>query len=621
MTEPGPAPVALAVELRTDCPSCGHTIPINALEREHRCPSCVRPLPMERGTWESLLRGAVVQGAGMDLNEGRDHRVKVKRQPYRLLITRTRLHCPACRAPLAAAESGELPSVGAVPCDRCGYEVVVRRPPKWIGGKALPGILRLVGEDTAAGEVGDGVAARRFPCPGCGAALPFDGTDRALECPYCHARAWVPDSFLYGSATPVVRRWFLAGPPQEAPLAPAEGVPPLHCVADMAVDPGGNLYVIGLELDFQVDDRFMVWSVDRDFRQRWMRRSILAAPGGTDANARLAVTPDGRLLISRSSAEAVHVLSAADGSDLGELRCVPRNLPEGGRAGLWYDLAMDTDGTLLAIRGDRIQRYGPDGGEVSLWDRTRNARTVLGKGRPGRVASRDVMDIEWNRVAIGWDGLTYFKGPSQVFGYSRDGDLVRQTYLYAPPSYRPTVDADGNLYELETWSNEVLRRWPADGGQPVVIADGERDGYPTDDDHLVSVSPDGGLWIQGSCRLHVIGPDGTQHFARDEAQRDPCLEAFHERDRAREKAAAGEETEVPEVVTVERVVVHHPPEPDGPPEPIERPPPHVPPAGPPAPEEPSSAARGIAGWILGAAGWILALVFGLALLYVHVFGD
>ena len=104
------------------------------------------------------------------------------------------------------------------------------------------GVTHLLGVDRGVVGDGDGGEARGFPCPGCGAPLPFDGQERALECPYCHAHAWIPDSFIYGSSAPVVRRWFLTGPPVAQDAGADLGVPPLYCVADMTVDREENLY-------------------------------------------------------------------------------------------------------------------------------------------------------------------------------------------------------------------------------------------------------------------------------------------------------------------------------------------------------------------------------------------
>ena len=529
-------PFALAVELRTDCPSCGHTIPLNALEKEHRCPSCVRPLPMDHGTWEALLRGAVIQGLGMDLNEGRGHGIAVNRQPFRLLVTRTPPHCPACRTPLPPGALADLDSSGSIPCERCGSSARLRTPPSWLGDRALPGLTHLLGENAGPGEVGEGGEARGFPCPGCGAPLPFDGHDRALECPYCHARAWVPDSFVFGSDTEVVRRWFLLGPERPAPTQQVEGVPPLFCVADMAVDREGNFYLLCEDTGFGAGDCFMIWSVDPDLRQRWIRRRVLPYRGTHGRGARLTVAADGRLFVSRRDADDLTVLSAADGSDLGELRCAPRDLPDGERAGRWYELAADTDGTLLALRGDRLHRFGADGTEVDLWPGMRSSEAFLGDDHPGRVDLDDLWEHEWVRIAVGWDGATYIKNSGVVVRYGRDGRGAGVLDTATPPSYRPAVDSQGRLYELELTRGGYLRRWSPDGQEREVLREGALHGYPIHDDSRLAVAPDGTVWIQGSSRLHVVGPDGTQRFARDDEQADRHRVAFQKREEAVEEA-------------------------------------------------------------------------------------
>jgi len=563
---------------------------------------------MDRAVWEALLRGAVLQGRALGPNEGHDHPIKVKQHPFRLVVTRTPLHCPACRTALTPDEADVLSNTDTVVCGGCGYPMGVRKPPRWLGRKALPGVTHLLGEDRGVEGDGDGGEARGFPCPGCGAPLPFDGQERALECPYCHAHAWIPDSFIYGSSAPVVRRWFLTGPPVAQDAGADLGVPPLYCVADMTVDREENLYVVCLEPGAGVDEQYMVWSADGDFQPRWIRHCVLDAPGLLDNNARLAVTGDGRLLISRRDVEPLHVLSSVDGSDLGDLHVVARDLPAGERLGRWRDLAMDTDGTLLTIRGDRIRRFGPDGHEVDLWDSGPIPTAVIGEERPARVDDEALGDREWNRVAVGWDGLTYLKGSSRVYGYARDGHLVRRFEVETPPEVRPAVDAAGTLFELENFTRGFLRRWPAEGGQAEVLAEGERDGYPTDDDNRVAVSPGGSVWLQGSSRLHALAPDGTQRFARDQEAGQRCLHAFHQRQRAQELAAAGLSLDEPEESSGEFTL--------------------RPLGGGPSGADPRSAQSQGPGddapgrspaptWAIAAV--ILAVVFGLALLYVVAF--
>lgn len=63
---------------------------------------------------------------------------------------------------------------------------------EWIADDGAPaGAPEPRGESSDAGESNTG---RKFPCPGCGAKLDFDPTQRALKCPYCGYARQVDDS-------------------------------------------------------------------------------------------------------------------------------------------------------------------------------------------------------------------------------------------------------------------------------------------------------------------------------------------------------------------------------------------------------------------------------------------
>ncbi|MGO8999869.1 MAG: hypothetical protein ACLQVI_41615, partial [Polyangiaceae bacterium] len=300
-----------------------------------------------------------------------------------------------------------------------------------------------------------------------------------------------------------------------------------YSFADAVVDGYGNIFCAGEDA---AQDKFVVWCMGPDFAVRWIREGL----DFDDSNARLALDVRGRLLLWQSGRASVTVISAADGSTVGKL---------GGRepdeASIHYldvtdgkQLMVDVDGTILALLGERLVRFGEDGAGRPTWPpraglfgmKTEKPRPLYGPGHSlidvdgvyvENVGHAPTEIDDYTRVCVGMDGRLYLERAEWVACFDRAGERIYRLKLPADSirGHRMGTDRSGRLYVLAQRPGDpptrLLLRVAPDGSRADLIASDHRaGGVLGNEDHLV-VLPDGTIvLLDYGGQSRVLGPDG-----------------------------------------------------------------------------------------------------------------
>ncbi|MBI5498970.1 MAG: hypothetical protein HY907_01915 [Deltaproteobacteria bacterium] len=209
-----PTWIVASMDLRGECPRCGHPVPVNAVVDALDCPTCHARIPLAWSRWRPLVsriaKRLFAQHAGED-----SLRVDLAPLDRAQLSYRWRSvpSCPQCDQRVPATGEQPLQDREQVCCVSCGERMTVRE----VDRQAAEFHLLAVGEDPdQLPVIKDGPAPPAaaapviFACPSCHAGLPVDGSSRSVKCEFCDANVYLPDD-LWRRFHPVktVRRWCL----------------------------------------------------------------------------------------------------------------------------------------------------------------------------------------------------------------------------------------------------------------------------------------------------------------------------------------------------------------------------------------------------------------------------
>jgi hypothetical protein len=537
----------IGLELKTACGRCGENVPVNGVVDRLVCPRCHDEITFDAAAWRSILETPALEGPLGEPNRQRVDAVKGGPRAVMRFFSKRDATCARCKAVLPMPQSLQHAARGWCACVQCGEQVSVRVAPPAIAG--LGGVTHLIGEDpsqiggAAGGSATTGATSVR--CDHCGAALPVDVTSsRTIGCTYCKTSVILPDDvWARLHPLPQQRAWFLYHDAAHAP-ANAGSSFAWKKVEDVAFGRDGHLYFVG-ENDGIRSGGVSVWSTDARFSPRWVRADV---PLGTfSEDARIAVTPDGHVLVWRGRCHWVLKLACADGATVAKLG--GKEAPDAKAHGLDLefadDLAVDPDGSILAIVHRRILRWAPDGEPVETWPTKRGLfgekhqkLSPLFRTRPDgerdwirpsetprvrEAKSRPLEIDDDSQLAIGPDGATYLQRDEDLLKLARDGTKVWAVNVGVTGNGmdRPRIDAHGNVYvlrRLRSGTHGILRV-SADGSDVRVLVDGDAPGTPMAEEWHFAVSPDGTIFVVDySGVARVFGPNGAALFASPKAR-------------------------------------------------------------------------------------------------------
>jgi hypothetical protein len=509
--------IGLALEIRGQCGSCGNPLPFNALCEQVVCPRCHTPRVLGAEAWRSLLEDALRDAPQLQPREGRSSTIFTgDLGQVELTAGRAEPRCPACKTEMPLDDLDALAARGWAICVGCGRRHTLRRPQPAFEGLLPPGALvAFEDEDQLAGR-GDGISQAAtapvvFACPQCQASLPLDGSGRMVTCGYCHANVYLPDE-LWQRLHPAhaATRWYVCFDPARVLFAWED-------VYEAVIDRQGNVYCAG---EPAVGDT-AVWSLDPERRTRWRTAVEL------DDDSRLALTPNGHLLVGNPTKHALLVLGCADGAEVGKVggAAAPGGPPALDFAGA-ASLTCDADGTILVFTHDELRRFAADGRRIEVWPNARareeDAPSLEDiRERPVQLRTDGV------RATSGYDGFTYLWEGQSLVKLSRWGQIVWRTKLPFDAKPRPCADARGWVFVLgETGLARV-----APDGRVFPHLGPQSQGGPLGDEDRLALAPDATLWLfGGGGRLRLLGPDGAVRY------RSPRSEEADEERRARPAA-------------------------------------------------------------------------------------
>jgi LSD1 subclass zinc finger protein len=428
---------------------------------------------------------------------------------------------------------------GFAMCGACGKRTSVRPPPAELA-PLVRGATFVIGENLAqlAGAVAQDAPKSREPvvlnCTNCRAPLQLDGANRRVRCQYCNTDLYLPDEvWLKLHPIAAVQRFYLVWPSAAAVIAAKQATFAWGTLYAAEVGADGNLYCFGVG-----GGSWSVWCMAPDFRVRWLNQKVESVAHISDAT--MALDPTGRVLVWNGKQHSLQVFSATDGASLGRL---------GGKQPAdattrvldvvkLDELAVDRDGTLVALIGGHLCRFAPDGNPIELWPAksglfgtkhekllplydpdggVKDTETVY----PESVASHPHVLDGYTRIAVGWDGMYYFVRDEWVAKLDRTGKVMYRVNVVDNVAGKIGADAAGNAYVVARNDRQrsLLRISPDGKHIDRLQTDHLNGGSLCHDDDTLSVGSDGTTYhLRFDMVLRVIAPDGRAVFVSDKAK-------------------------------------------------------------------------------------------------------
>ena len=275
-------------------------------------------------------------------------------------------------------------------------------------------------------------------------------------------------------------------------------------------------------------DAYMLFALDSQLKTKWVRKSL-----PIDDDGGLAFRNDGLLFAWSKRRYSAVVFRAADGQELGK---VGGEQPSGADRHMLdlshaESLAIDTDGTFLFSKRDRLARCAPDGSGTFTWPPGQGFLAGLRAEKLKPFTDSDEEDAEWLedagdrptklhdvQIRIGWDGRTYLHRSEQLACYDRTGKKLWHAVLPKSADGEFGVDARGNVYmlgHLESDTYGIHRVLPTGAS---LLVDGRQPHTPLREDRRMTVHPDGTIVVASYGRsLRVFAPDGRMLYRSAEA--------------------------------------------------------------------------------------------------------
>jgi hypothetical protein len=544
--------LGIAIELRTQCAGCGQPLPLNACAETFVCASCGRANRIDAALWKSLLEDVVAEAPDLAADEGSNRTIMTGGASFALMYGRQAPRCRGCKAPMPE-EAAAFADRGWTVCPACGQKLTLRRPPPAL---AALGITLVVGEDPAQINATHAAAAPVAPraanpvvlfCPQCKAPLQIDGSDRLVRCQYCSTDVYLPDD-LWQRLHPVatVARWYACLRDVDVAVVKRKSFE-WYSLKDVVIDAERNLYCVGSASG--AFDGAYLWSLGPDLETRWFAKLV-----GYSDDAQLAHDPrSGRLYVWQSGKHSLGVFSAADGAPITKLG---GKQPDDAQThtldlddGKW--LRVDVDGTVLALLGERLVRFAPDGAPLPTWPpraglfgkKQEKLRPIYGPGHARidvegtyveNVGHHPTELDDYTNLHLGWDGRLYAERSEYLACFDRGGERVYRIKLPIDDlrgDYLGT-DGAGNVYALGSLPGDprprVLVRVSPDGKRVDTIATDRLQGGVLGDEDTLIVAHDGTILVMRwwMC-VRVLGPDGrllhqtprSQEIDREEDER------------------------------------------------------------------------------------------------------
>jgi hypothetical protein len=203
--------IGIALKISITCPDCRNPIPMGGfVVGTVECPSCHAKVAL-RGRlawWEhrDVLMVCIEQPMTWAEGESNDH----DDDGVQILYERAAASCAGCNRPFTVEEMVTGSAAGGMVC-ACATKTRMR-PADPALKALLPFALFLIGEQDQASAPPPAAAPKpvMFSCPNCAAPFRVDGSNRMVQCQFCHVSSWLPDPlWAFFKPAPRVSRYFL----------------------------------------------------------------------------------------------------------------------------------------------------------------------------------------------------------------------------------------------------------------------------------------------------------------------------------------------------------------------------------------------------------------------------
>jgi len=531
----------ICVEIKTECKHCGGHLQLNALVNEVLCPACQKINEFPYGFWkESILDSALKEYKELKEGEGQNSTMMTGEYTFQMMYGIQKPRCGKCKTRLEPGRFDEYAKSGKAVCEKCSNEISVRTMPE-ILKQDFPGVSHLIGEDPdmfskseGTMKTPDAVKPILFTCPSCAGNLKIDGTDRMVTCNFCNSQIYLPDDLWFRlHPVKIVERWYMVL--DEA--FTSQQIVDWYYLSDVTIDKNGNLYLTSAGSG---GDDFVIWSMSPDFKTRWRIDGLEYSYERTG----LAVSGDGNLYVWERDKQSLLILSAKDGSTTGTIKGEETGASGPEPFGLkgTYSLTVDSDGTIIVLKDNRILRYLKDGQNVPLWGgEFEKPKGFLSKlfSSGGGVYPPDANELknkplevrsEYTYANCGPDGYLYFMDrnsseDSSVVKYDRNGNKLWSMVVPLQQKYcRPYADSKGNVYILGTVKDENINLIKLNYGTSkweTLVKDIKEGGKLNDSDKL-AVSPDGSrIYCFNNCNgMRVFDANLNMIYISDQSKED-----------------------------------------------------------------------------------------------------
>ena len=351
--------------------------------------------------WRTTLDVAVLDGP--DLIDG-EKAVRELDTQY-ILYGRTPVLCGSCAQPFDPAAVASSLGAGKCFCPNCGTPMPIRATPDDLA-IALPAITHIIGEQaprsvSAMNAVLQGLVVT---CPQCAATLPVEQPTRTSTCRYCKASVILPAELwnriqgVSNEPHPI----YLWHEPSQRSRTVARAFS-WERLTSAVIDRTCNLYLL---VQRDSSGRFDLASLSPTFETRWVHGRVAA-----DGDSKLAIAPDGAVLLwNRASSRATR-FSTIDGAEINIIGGDQADGADRHSLDLRHcdDLVVDSNGTIIYLKHERVVRCAADGTGIELW--------APHKGFLGRVVKEKLHPFFDDRESgNSTDGKDY---PSRPAGQTR----------------------------------------------------------------------------------------------------------------------------------------------------------------------------------------------------------
>jgi hypothetical protein len=497
---------SICVEIKTSCAHCGNALPLNALVEKIFCPSCQQMNDFPYDLWKkSILDSALNEYSDLKEGEGQTQTVMTGGGNFSIMYGLQKPRCQKCKTGINPEHFFDYAHAGSTTCGKCSNVVSVRKLPDELVSM-FEGVSFIIGEDSdmftnskAGMKTPNAVKPILFTCPQCAGNLKIDGTSRVINCNFCNSEIYLPDD-LWLRLHPVktVERWYLVFDDSFLKKTPVKW----NYLPDVTIDKAGNLYLATAN----DDEKFTLCSLGTDMQNRWRKDDLQYSYEHTH----LAMAPDGNIYMWDEDKHSLLILSASDGSTIEKIKGTEptESEPEPFYMKSADDLTIDTDGTIIVLKDDKILRYSREGNRIPTWG-YEEKKGFFGKlfgSSEADDSSPDVnelknhpkrIDSDCNYITTGWDGYIYFMHNSSsddadIAKYDREGNMLFNILVPIEQKLcKPCIDSNGNIYVLgETKENINLIKYSVQTGKWETLLKDIKQGGTLNEVEKLVITPD-----------------------------------------------------------------------------------------------------------------------------------